>query len=86
MIFKLIMDPKQTKTSRTQSTLDSDSDNEIRIQTMSWPPFLLVESGDEALPIPTLSPFVVDKGFQALITGRLRSIRQPRNTDFLLEC
>ena len=65
---------------------DSDSDCEIWTRTMNWPRFLLVESGDEALPIATLSPFAIDKGFQALIPERLRSIKRLRNGAFLVEC
>ena len=37
---------------------------------MNWPRFLLVESGDESLLVTKLSPFAIDKGFHALISGR----------------
>ena len=53
---------------------------------MNWPCFLLVESGDDVLPITKLSPFAIDKGFQALLPGRLRSIKRLRNGAFLAEC
>ena len=53
---------------------------------MNWPRFLLVESGDDSLPVNKLSPFAIDKGFQALISGRLRSIERLRNGTFLVEC
>ena len=65
---------------------DSDSDYEIRTKTMNWPRFLLVESGDDSLPVTKLSPFAIDNGFQALISGRLRSIKRLRNGTFLVEC
>ena len=66
--------------------MDSDLDYETRTRTMNWPRFLLVESGDDALPVTKLSPFAIGKGFQALIPGRLRSIKQLRNGTFLVEC
>ena len=53
---------------------------------MNWPRFLLVESGDNSLPVTKLSPFAIDKGFQALISGRLGSIKRLRNGTFLVEC
>ena len=53
---------------------------------MNWPRFLLVKSGDDSLPVTKLSPFAIDKGFQALISGRLRSIKRLRNGTFLVEC
>ena len=52
---------------------------------MNWPRFLLVKS-DESLPVTKLSPFAIDKGFQALISGRLRSIKRLRDGTFLVEC
>ena len=53
---------------------------------MNWPRCLLVESGDDSLPVTKLPPFAIDKGFQALISGRLRSIKRLRNGTFLVEC
>ena len=81
------MDPRNKKR-RADRTFynDSDSDYETRTMTMNWPRFLLVESGDESLPVTKLSPFAIDKGFQALISGRLRSIKRLRNGTFLVEC
>ena len=81
------MDPKNKKR-RVDRTFynDSDSDYETRTMTMNWPRFLLVESGDESLPVTKLSPFAIDKGFQALISGRLRSIKRLRNGTFWVEC
>ena len=45
-----------------------------------------MESGDEALPVAKLSPFTIDNGFQALIPGRLRSVKRLRNGAFLVDC
>ena len=70
MKMNITMDPKNKKR-RADRTFynDSDSDYETRTVTMNWPRFLLVESGDESLPVTKLSPFAIDKGFQALISG-----------------
>ena len=38
--------------------------------TINGPRFILMESGDDSLPITKLSPFAIDKGFRALISGR----------------
>ena len=85
---------KQTNSNNNQRRADraldndSDSDYEIRTRnmTMNWPRFLLVESGDDSLPFTKRSPFAIDKGFQTLISGRLRSIKRLRNGAFLVEC
>ena len=66
--------------------MDSDLDYETQTRTMNWPRFLLMESGDDALPVTKPSPFDTDKGFQALFPGRLRSIKRLRNGTFLVEC
>ena len=70
MKMNITMDPKNKKR-RADRTFDNDSDSdyEIRTRTMNWP-HLLVESGDDSLPVTKLSPFATDKGFQALISGR----------------
>ena len=87
MKMNITMDPKNKKR-RADRTFynDSDSDYEIRTMTMNWPRFLLVESGDDSLPVTKLSPFAIDKGFQTLISGRLKSIKRLRNGTFLVEC
>ena len=79
---------KKKKKRRVDRTFynDSDSDYETRTVTMNWPRFLLVESVDESLLVTKLSPFAIDKGFQALISGGLRSIKRLRNGTFLVEC
>ena len=60
--------------------MDSDLDYETRSRTMNWPCFLLVESGNDTLPVTKLSPCAADRGFQAQIPGRLRSIKLLRNS------
>ena len=86
MKMNITMDPKNKKRRADRTFYDSDSDYETRTMTMNWPRFLLVKSGDESLPVTKLSPFAIDKGFQALISGRLRSIKRLRNGTFLVEC
>ena len=46
----------------------------------NWPRFLIVESASE-----DLSPFAVQKGFQA-VAGTLKSIKRLRDVSFLVEC
>ena len=83
------MDPK-TKKRHADRTFDRDweSDYETRTRnmTVNWPRFLLVETGDDSLPVTKLSPFAIDKGFQVLISGRLRSVKRLRNGTFLVKC
>ena len=46
---------------------DSDSDNERSYNSYNnWPRFLVVESSSDDLPLSKLSPFAVQKGFQAV--------------------
>ena len=85
MKMNITMDPKNKKRRADRIFYDSDPDYETRTMTMNWPRFLLVESEDESLPVTKLSPFAIDKGFQALISGRLRSIKRLRNGT-LVEC
>ena len=87
MKMNITMDPKNKKR-RPDRTFynDSDSDYEIRTKTINWPCFLLVESGDDSLPVTKLSPFAIDKEFQALISGRLRSTKRLRNGTVSVEC
>ena len=51
----------------------------------NWPRFLIVESAREDLPLQKLSPFAVQKIFQA-IAGTLKSIKRLRDGSFLVEC
>ena len=51
----------------------------------NWPRLLIVESASEDLPLQKLSPFAVQKGFQA-IAGTPKSIKRLRDGSFLVEC
>ena len=65
---------------------DTDSDNERSYNSCNnWPWFLVVESSSDDLPLSKLSPFAVQKGFQA-VAGTLKSIKRLRDESFLLEC
>ena len=65
---------------------DTDSDNEMLMKSeTNWPRFLIVESASEDLPLQKLSPFAVQKGFQA-IAGTMKSIKRLRDGSFLVEC
>ena len=64
----------------------------IRTRTMSffltkdnWPKFIVVKSASEERPLSKLSPFAVQKGFQA-IAGTLKSTKKLRDGSFLVEC
>ena len=53
---------------------DTDSDNERSYNSCNnWPWFLVVESSIDDLPLRKLSPFAVQKGFQA-VAGTIKSI------------
>ena len=57
---------------------DTDSDNERSYNSSNnWPRFLVVESLSDDLPLSKLSPFAVQKGFQA-VAGT--------DGSFLVEC
>ena len=65
---------------------DTDSDNEMLMNSeTNWARFLIVDSANEDLPLQKLSPFAVQKGFQA-IAGTLKSIKRLRDGSFLVEC
>ena len=57
----------------------------LRQSETNWPKFWIVESASEDIPLQKLSPFAVQKGFQA-IAGTLKSIKRLRNGSFLVEC
>ena len=64
---------------------DTDSDNEMLMNSeTNWPRFLIVESANEDLPLQKLSPFAIQKDFQA-IAGTLKSIKRLRDGSFLVE-
>ena len=77
---------KSIKRGRDEDT-DTDSDNEMFNNNggKNWPRFLLVQSTNEDLSLQKLSPFAVQKGFQA-IAGTLKSIKRLRDGSFLVEC
>ena len=64
---------------------DSDSENERSYNCNNWPRFLVVESSNDDLPLSKLSPFAVQKGFQA-VAGTLKNIKRLRDGSFLVEC
>ena len=65
---------------------DTDSDNEMLMKSeTNWPRFLIVESASKDLLLQKLSPFAVQKGFQAL-AGTLKNIKRLRDGSFLVEC
>ena len=65
---------------------DTDSENESFLDTTAnWPRFLVVESVSVDLPLSKLSPFAIQKGFQA-IAGTFKSIKRLRDGSFLVEC
>ena len=51
----------------------------------NWARFLIVDSANEDLPLQKLSPFAIQKGFQA-IAGTLKNIKRLRDGSFLVEC
>ena len=62
---------------------DSDYENERSYNCNNWPKFLVVESSSDDLPLSKLSPFAVQKGFQA-VAGTLKSIKRLRDGSFLV--
>ena len=65
---------------------DTDSNNKRSYNSCNnWPRFLVVESSSDGLPLSKLSPFAVQKGFQA-VAGTLKSIKRLRDGSFLVEC
>ena len=65
--------------------LDSDSDSELYATSDTWPRFILMTSATEEKPLSKLSPFAVQKGFQA-IAETLKSTKRLRDGSFLVEC
>ena len=65
---------------------DSNSDCEhFSDSDSNWPKFIVVESSSNDLPLSKLSPFVIQKGFQAI--GRtLESINRLKDRSFQVEC
>ena len=73
---------RNIKQTRPDDDLDSDSDNELFLTNDSWPKFVL-SSASEEKPLSKLSPFAVQKGFQA-IAGTLKSTKRLRDGSFLV--
>ena len=70
---------------RDQDT-DTDSENKsCRNTSATWQRFLVVESVSVDLPLSKLSPFAIQKGFQA-IAETFKSIKRLRDGSFLVEC
>ena len=70
---------------RTDDDSDSDTDNELFLTKDNWPRFIVVQSASEERPLSKVSPFAVQKGFQA-IAGTLKSTKRLRGGSFLVEC
>ena len=80
---------KSIKQGQDEDT-DMDSDNEMFMNNenktkKNWPRFLIVRSADEDIPLQKLSPFTIQKGFQA-IDGTLKSIKRLTDGSFMAEC
>ena len=77
---------KRKKITDNDQDSDLDSENERSYNSCNnWPWFLVVESSSDDLPLSKLSPFAVQKGFQA-VAGTLKSIKRLRDGSFLVEC
>ena len=64
---------------------DSDYENERSYNCNNWPRFLVMESSNDDLLLSKLSPFAIQKGFQA-VARTLKSIKRLRDGSFLVEC
>ena len=76
---------RNIKRTRPDDDLDSDSENELFLTYDNWPRFIVLSSASEEKPLSKLSPFAVQKGFQA-IAGTLKSTKRLRDGSFLVEC
>ena len=76
----------QSKKRVRDDNSDTDSNNEMLMKSeTNWPRFLIGELASEDLPLQKLSPFAIQKGFQA-IAGTLKNIKRLRDGSFLIEC
>ena len=57
---------RNVKRTRPDDDSDSDSDNELFLTNDSWPRFVVLSSASEEKSLSKLSPFAVQKGFQAI--------------------
>ena len=69
---------RNVKRTRPKDDLDSDGDNEPFLTNDSWPRFVVLSSASEEKSLSKLSPFAVQKGFQA-IAGTLKSTKRLRD-------
>ena len=69
---------KNKKRTRTDDDSDTDTENELFFMKDNWPRFIVVQSASEEQPLSKLSPFAVQKGFQA-IAGTLKSTKRLRD-------
>ena len=76
--------PKSKKRTRTDDDSDLDTGNELFLTKDNLPKFIVVKSADEERPLSKLSPFAVQKGFQA-IAETLKSTKRLRDGSFLVE-
>ena len=70
---------------RNRRISDSDSDSGLFTNNDNWPVNLVMTSTSEESPLSKLSPFAIQKGFQA-IEGILKRIKRLRDGSFLVEC
>ena len=76
---------REKKRTRTDDDSESDTDNEHFLIKDNWPRFIVVQSASKERPLSKVSPFAVQKGFQA-IAGTLKSTKKLRDGSFLVEC
>ena len=76
---------KQKIQNRQVLESDSDWDSEMFMNNDRWPRYLVMTSTSEESPLSKLSPFAIQKGFQA-IAGILKRIKRLRDGSFLVEC
>ena len=76
---------RNLKRNRPDHDLDSDLVDEPFLTNDSWPKFIVLSSASEEKLLSKLSPFAVQKGFQA-IAGTLKSTKRLRDGSFHVEC
>ena len=76
-----------TLTNHKRRLVEDDSDSETEVRKVAchagvegaWPRFLVVEGADPALPLDRLSPFAVEKGFQAISSTGFKDIKRQKS-------
>ena len=76
---------RNKKEKKNDKDTDSDTDNELFLTQDNWPKSLVVKSASEERPLSKLSPFAMQKGFQA-VAGTHKSAKRLRDGSFLVEC